>query len=160
MFRLFEPNDLRKAVFFNKTAENVHSFQSYNGAFGCFGGIAGDELYLMRSECLARQGKLKLALDDLNHLLSKRYIKGSFQPYVLNDKQQVLNLILLERKKELLFRGLRLMDIKRLNMEGYNISVTRVVDGKTYTLKPNDPRFAMQIPKNIIDISGMQQNPL
>ncbi|SEM08104.1 hypothetical protein SAMN05216436_101351 [bacterium A37T11] len=56
-------------------------------------------------------------------------------------------------------RGLRWMDIKRLNKEGANITLTRNLNGQIYTLPPNDPRFALPIPEDVIDLSGMQQNP-
>ena len=68
-------------------------------------------------------------------------------------------LILLERRKELLMRGLRWMDLKRLNMEGAAITLTRTVNGQVYTLPPNDLRYALPIPEDVIAISGMQQNP-
>jgi len=56
-------------------------------------------------------------------------------------------------------RDLRWMDIKRLNKEGANISLRRTVNGITYSLQPNDNKFALPLPETIIRISGMTQNP-
>lgn len=56
-------------------------------------------------------------------------------------------------------RGLRWMDIKRLNKEDYKINLTRNVLGQAYILTPNDPRYALPIPEDIILSSGMPQNP-
>ena len=67
-------------------------------------------------------------------------------------------MVLLERRKELTLRGLRLSDIKRLNKEGRGITLTRIVNGVAYTLPANSARFANPIPENIIEISGMEQN--
>jgi len=56
-------------------------------------------------------------------------------------------------------RGLRWMDVKRLNREGRNISMRRFIDGKEYVLSPNDKRYALAIPEDIITFTGIQQNP-
>ena len=63
-----------------------------------------------------------------------------------------------ERRKELLMRGLRWADLKRYNRDGANVSLTRVVNGVTYVLPPNDPRYAIVIPEDIIKMTGMPQN--
>jgi starch-binding outer membrane protein, SusD/RagB family len=55
-------------------------------------------------------------------------------------------------------RGLRWIDIKRLNKEGAGIVLKRLIGDKTYTLQPNDPRYALPLPADIILNTGMQQN--
>jgi hypothetical protein len=55
-------------------------------------------------------------------------------------------------------RGLRWMDIKRLNKDGAKITLTRNVEGNTYTLPPNDLRYALPIPEEVISLTGMPQN--
>jgi hypothetical protein len=91
--------------------------------------------------------------------LSKRWKNGFFQAVTASSAADALTKILTERRKELVFRGLRWADIKRLNLEGANISLTRKLNGQTYTLSPNHPRFALPIPDDVIQISGMPQNP-
>ncbi|MDE1191352.1 MAG: RagB/SusD family nutrient uptake outer membrane protein [Arachidicoccus sp.] len=160
LYSLYDSKDLRKAMFFQRVANGIYSFKgSYEGFGNLFGGIATDELYLMRAECNARTGSLQSALEDLNKLLEKRYVKGSFVSVVSSSRTEIIATIVKERKKELLFRDLRWMDIKRLNKEDANISLTRSINGISYTLEPNDPRFAMSIPEDVISNSGMQQNP-
>jgi len=88
-----------------------------------------------------------------------RWRKNRFQPFTAASTGEALALVLKERRKELLFRGLRWMDIKRLNKEGAGINITRVVNGMRYTLEPGDPRFALPLPADVIDASGMPQNP-
>jgi hypothetical protein len=75
------------------------------------------------------------------------------------DATEALNIILIERRKELLMRGLRWMDIKRLNKEDAGIVMKRTINGQTYTLLPNDLRYSFPIPEDVISLSGMQQNP-
>ena len=160
VYQMYDDNDLRKALFFDVNKDGSHRFcGSYNNTFAAFGGIASDELYLMRAECFARLGKIDLALNDLNLLLRNRYLRDSFILRKSKDSKEVLEWILDERLKELLFRGLRWIDIKRLNKEGANIRLRRIVGGVEYILPPNDFRYAVAIPKDIIENSDIQQNP-
>jgi hypothetical protein len=95
----------------------------------------------------------------LNQLLEKRYQSGTFVPIVYQNPQMLLDTILAERQKELIFRGERWADIKRLNLEGRNILLRRFVNNEWIQLEPNSPRYAAPIPEKVIDLSGMQQNP-
>ena len=125
-----------------------------------FTGIATDELYLTRAECYVRQGDSSKALDDLNTLMSKRIKKADFSPYSLPVPDGLLKLILTERRKELLFRALRWTDLRRLNKEAeFRDTLYRFINGKKYELLPGSDRYTLQIDRNSIDISGLQQNP-
>lgn len=98
-------------------------------------------------------------MNDLNYLLIKRWKKGTYVPLTATDATDAVSKILAERRKELLFRGLRWMDIKRLNKDGAGITLKRVINGETFLLPPNDPRYAVAIPEDVIATTGMQQNP-
>jgi hypothetical protein len=50
------------------------------------------------------------------------------------------------------------MDIKRLNKEGRNIVLRRFLNGNTYTLEPNAAYYALPIPTDIVEITGIPQN--
>lgn len=160
LYQSYDANDLRKVLFFTPNPDGSAYFQgSYDGASGVmYNGIATDEMYLIRAECNARLGNPDKALDDLNTLLSNRYKTGTFIPYTLNNTNNVLNLILSERRKELIFRMLRFSDLKRLNRDGANITLKRIINGQVYTLPPNDPRYALPIPDDVIKLTGMLQN--
>jgi tetratricopeptide (TPR) repeat protein len=159
LYASYDDNDLRKKLYFKASTNGAYVFKgSYEGSRNLFSGVAIDEMYLIRAECYARAGKLNKALLDLNSLLIKRYKTGTFTPMVSRDAVTVLNDVLSERRKELLMRGLRWMDLKRLNKEGYNITLTRQVNGTTYSLLPNDLRYALPIPEDILQLTGMQQN--
>ncbi|WP_400261917.1 RagB/SusD family nutrient uptake outer membrane protein [Sphingobacterium sp. SG20118] len=160
LLELFEDNDLRKVAFFkNGTGGRMNFKGNYTGSDIWFCGIANNEMLLIRAECVARMSNLVAAQNDLNKLLEKRYVTGTFVPYVFANKEEALNTILLERRKELLFRGLRFMDIKRLNVEGRGIVLNRTVNGVAYQLRPNDKQYAHRLPDDIIRLSGMPQNP-
>jgi len=163
LYDSYDPNDLRKTLFFGgrKTALNNFkgNYEGKNTTGVIFSGLATDEMYLTRAECLIRTGDVTSGLNDLNILLAKRYKKGTFIPYSNLDVDEALTLVLAERRKELLFRGLRWMDIKRLNKEGAGIALNRVMNGTTYRIEPNSLRYALPIPENVIQLTGIQQNP-
>lgn len=160
LYRSYAPNDLRKTIFFRPNGDGTFGFKgNYTGSSSMFSGTATDEMYLIRAECFARAGNTTAALSDLNTLLLKRYKANTFVPLTAASSQEALNKILVERRKELLIRGLRWMDIKRLNKEGANISIRRIINNTVYELPPNDPRFALPFPGYIISITGMPQNP-
>ncbi|HMR85807.1 MAG TPA: RagB/SusD family nutrient uptake outer membrane protein, partial [Niabella sp.] len=135
---------------------------SYAQSTSNFSGLATDEIWLIFAECLARRGYsgLEAATSNLNHLLKHRYNKDSFVSLAYNDIGDLLNRILSERRKELLFRGIRWSDIKRLNKEGQNIILTRVFEGNTYTLLPNANYYALPIPHTLVEDFGLEQNPI
>jgi len=167
LYRSYNANDLRKTIFFKLgtgTNAGTYTFRgSYNGTLqvnSVFDGLATDELFLIRAECFARAGNKDAALTDLNTLMQKRWKNGNWIPFSASDATTALTMILSERRKELVFRGLRWSDIRRLNVEGANITLTRVVAGNVYTLPPNDLRSVMLIPSGEIQYnSRISQNP-
>lgn len=160
LYQSFASSDLRKTVFFKDNGNGSFGFKgSYEGSTALFSGIAVDEVFLMRAECYARKGDKANALNDLNALLAKRYKTGLFIPVTAIDANDALDKILVERRKELLMRGLRWPDLKRLNFEGRNIALKRVLNQINYMLAPNDLRYALPIPEDVIKISSIRQNP-
>jgi len=161
LYNTYSDNDLRKTAYFTTNSDGYQQFKgSYAQSSICFSGIAVDEMYLTRAECLIRTGNIENGLDDLNFLLKKRYKEGTFVFYTGLSQQEALNLILQEREKELVMRGLRWMDLKRLNKEGANIVLKRITEDKQYTLLPNSNFYALPIPEDIIQLTGMPQNDL
>lgn len=160
LYNSYHVDDLRKDIYFSQAGDGYFQFRgSYSGATDMFGGITTSELYLIRAECAARLIELENALLDLNTLLQKRWLTGQYVDYVIDDKDVLVNTILEERRKELLMRGLRWIDIKRLNVLNGSISIVRNLNGETYTLPANDNRFALPLPQDVIQSSGMPQNP-
>lgn len=158
----YAPNDLRLSIFFSKAADGT--YYRKKGYYGlgnyAFTGLATDEMYLIKAECLARNGQANAAMDKLNQLLIRRYKNTSaYVPLTASSAAGALSTVLAERQKELIWRGIRWFDLKRLNKEGANITLSRIVNGNTYTLPPNDNRWVLPIPSDEITLSGIQQNP-
>lgn len=161
LIALYSPNDLRLKTYFGEAPDGrYYKKRGYNGmGLYPFTGLATDELYLIKAECLARRGETQLAIDKLNQLLINRFDKSiRYKPLKASSSVEALSKILLERRKELVWRGLRWHDLKRLNKEGANITLTRILNGVKYTLPPNDARYIFPIPSDEIALSGIQQN--
>jgi hypothetical protein len=158
LFDSYDPNDLRKTLFFES---GRYFFGWYDEEVYAFCGLATDEVYLTRAECYARTGDAASAMADLNHLLEKRWASGTFIPLTAVDATDALHQVLVERRKELLYRGLRWTDLRRLNKDPATaITLTRTVNGTTYTLPANDPRYVYAIPDKVRSLNpNMEQNP-
>lgn len=160
LYAMYEANDLRKTVFFNDNKNGTFGFKgSYEGNANLFSGVAVNEVLLIRSESLARAGKLSEALADLNRLLRNRYKKNTFTERTGTGQKEVLDQVLAERRKELLLRGLRWVDVKRLNREDAGISFSRSIKGTVYNLVAKSSGFALPIPERVIEVAGFEQNP-
>jgi starch-binding outer membrane protein, SusD/RagB family len=157
----YDNNDLRKTLFLKNNNNGTFGFKgSYEGDGSIFTSVATDEVYLMRAECAARKGLTQAAMTDLNKLMVKRWKSTApFPGYTASSSAEALEIILTERRKELIMRGTRWMDIKRFNVENGGISLRRKINNQTYILNANDPRFALPIPEEIIQRTGMPQNP-
>ncbi len=163
LLQSYEDADLRKSAFF--IADGTTGLYKFKGSYSAqaydFSGIANDELYLIRAECNARTGNPAAALTDLNKLLKNRYLNGAFQPVNISVTTDLINRIILERRKELPFTAnLRWEDLRRLNQDPvYALTLTRSYGGATYTLLPNSNFYTLPIPDDEINLDGLQQNP-
>ncbi|MCW3074278.1 MAG: RagB/SusD family nutrient uptake outer membrane protein [Flaviaesturariibacter sp.] len=160
LYRSYAANDLRRSIFFKAAGTGVGFYGSYDASTYLFMGLATDEVYITRAECLARGGNVSAAMTDLNAVLIKRFRAGTFIPYTAANVQEALDKIIAERRKELLFRGLRWTDLRRLNRDPrYRVTLKRVIGNQVYTLEWNSPRYIFPIPENVIRRSGIPQNP-
>lgn len=159
----YDSNDLRKRVFFElNSSDGSYSFTgnyepSYTSSF--FNGLAVDELYLIRAECYARAGNVSFAMLDLNTLLRSRWLIGKYKEFTSASVDDALSKILIERRKELVMRGQRWTDLRRLNRDSrFAKTLTRNINGVTYALPPNDLRYTLLIPDEVIINSQLEQN--
>lgn len=159
LIKLYQADDLRKAIFYRLNASGKYNMKrGYVGGTAPFTGLAVDELYLIKAECLARLGQPVQAMDWLNRLLINRFKTGSFIPLSASTPEEALKLILAERQKELVWRSARWPDLKRQNRDGANINLSRTINGTNHTLPANDQRWVFPIPDQEIASSGIIQN--
>jgi len=162
---MYDTNDLRRSLFFKANSGSHTGSFRFTGNYEpvtvstFFNGIANDELYLTRAECYARSGNIPESMADLNTLLRTRWKVGTYKELTANTADEALSKILVERRKELLMRGLRWTDLRRLNKDSrFAVTLTRTILGETYTLPPNDPRYTLLIPNEVINNSELSQN--
>ena len=159
LMQSYDPNDLRRVIYYNYKPPDLSDLKgSYANSFVPFGGLATDELYLIRAEGAARAKDAISAMADIDTLLSKRWRTGTFPGYIVGSWQEALDTVLLERRKELAFRGLRWTDLRRLNAEGANDTLIRNLNGTLYTLAPNSDLYVLPIPPDVISLSTIAQN--
>ncbi len=159
LYRSYASDDIRKAAWF-KPATGGYTFKgSYCGALQIFCGLAVDECYLTKAECLARTGSVAEAINTLDKLLITRYKTGSYKPVSVTDQKEALNIILRERRKELLFRGIRWSDLRRLNLDAStSTTLYRNLNGTRYKLEPNSPNYTLPVADDVIQLSKIPQN--
>src|SRR5699024_6733998 len=116
-------------------------------------------MYLIRAECNARLGNLQLALDDINTLRMHRYKTDTYSKITVSDlnnsQQAVLEEVLLERRRELYGKELRLFDVKRLGLP-----VTHELGNSESSVPAHSPKLVWPIHYSYIELNPeMKQNP-
>ena len=116
------------------------------------------EIYLIKAECLARRNEVSAAMQWIDQLLVTRYRTGTYTPMLAANREDALQKIWTERRKELVLRGSRWSDLKRLNREGQGINLSRTLNGTVYSLPAGDARYVFALPVEEIEVSGLVQN--
>jgi tetratricopeptide (TPR) repeat protein len=155
--------DMRKQLFFqpNQNAPDTYSFRgNYDNSYSqLFVGLTTSETYMIEAEAAVRLGRVSEALSTLNALLATRWKTNTYVAIKESDPEVLLEIILLERRKELLFRGRRWADLKRLNLEPrFQKTLFRHVNGKKYELAANSRKYAFRLPEPVVNLGNMPQN--
>ncbi|MDP3567214.1 RagB/SusD family nutrient uptake outer membrane protein [Sediminibacterium sp.] len=161
LYQSYHNNDLRKSALF-RLFNNRPIFKGfYTGKTATpFGGIATNEIYLIKAESLARLGDHSSAMNVLNSLLQKRWRNGTFTPLTASNANEALSKIIEERRKELPFTGnIAWCDLRRLNKDvRFARTLKRVVLNTVYELAPNSSKYILPIPDEEIRLTGIPQN--
>lgn len=165
---LFELQDLRRINLTPSYIPNNKPYSQWDKKYMYMGrnsyeysaGPATAEMHLIKAEGLARNGAVADALIPLNLLRKNRIAAAAYQPIISTDKNTVLDIIYKERRRELLFKGLRWFDMRRLNSDpdfGFTAK-HELIDGTFIELTPGNPRYVLSIPDPAIT-DGITQNP-
>lgn len=119
-------------------------------------GMRTAEVYLILAEAKARLNDLDGAMQALCDLRVKRIKGEEAVPSQPSTKEEMVRLVIDERRKELLFGFNRFWDLKRLNTEPeYAKTQTRrfslvstEVPSQTYTLAPDSRLYVIPFPKD------------
>ena len=157
---LFDDGDLRKTLFLRPQSSGMGFKGHYTGQVFPFVGLSVDEVRLNMMESLARLGNAEEAVEMYNEFLKTRFVPGNFIPLEHIQTDQLLSKILEERRKALLFRGIRWMDLKRLNQnENNKITLSRSFQENDFILSPGSNLYTFPIPDIDVNEFNMQQNP-
>lgn len=172
---LFESNDLRYKLFLIDKGPNITNyFDSGSGAaiwnpvnqnldrFNYMTvGLRTAEVYLIAAEANARLNNLSVAVGYVNRLRANRFSGGNTDIATPSTQKELMDQIILERRKEILFGFSRFFDLKRFNLETeYQKTITRVFPvvnisaehpQKTYTLQPNSKMYIIPFPRSATD---------
>lgn len=164
---LFTHNDLRYVYNFSPPNNGARAtYFLYNFSSMLFNyGIGVPEMLLTKAECLARQGDASGALVQLELIRKFRFSQADYVPLINTGAENALKQVLDERRRELfLHGGLRLFDLKRLNVDSrFKKDIVRVsdTDGHTITtLKPGDPGYLVPFSPRVLNSNpNIIQNP-
>jgi tetratricopeptide (TPR) repeat protein len=149
--------------------------------------FTADETLACRAEAYAMLNEYDAAAADLNlwyrihnatgatfsaaqiiafYSADRFHAKGSYEVPVMEsrfgvtegDQKAMVCAVLAMRRHEGLFEGMRFMDIKRHGIQVEHIQRISTTRENTFTLLPNDPRTAIQLPESVI-FAGMPANP-
>lgn len=160
LMKSYEVGDLRIPAYFDSRSGGRFSMTGHHSSsVQLFGGMSVGENQLIAAEAHARLGNVERALIHLNSLKRNRIATARFAAVTAKDAEQVLNLVLEERRKELIGRGLRWSDLRRLNQENERaVTLVRKIEESEYNLLPNSPAYVFPIPQQEIIRSGITQN--
>jgi hypothetical protein len=168
LMNLFDPvNDLRYTLFTKAGADIPASNFTNRGYYkhrlvnqGIYVGPKVPEMMLIKAECEARAGNTSTALGILNALRKKRITPAGYTDLTAADKDQALQLVITERRKELMGTGARWFDQRRLQKDNLVPTVNRVFKGVTYTLAPGSNEYTFAIADKYILLNPeIEQNP-
>ena len=157
----FDKNDLRWKFFYTTLSRAGKPFEDASTRYlqSLDYSITVPEMMLIKAEALARKGNMD-ALNVLNDLRKYRFPDDKFVSLTANE-DNLLEVVLAERRRELQMSGLRWLDMKRLAKEGlYTKTLKRSVFEKEYTLEPNSNLYVFPIPAKVMSYnSNIVPNP-
>lgn len=112
------------------------------------------EMYLIRAEAAAELGNNTTALADLNTIVQRADTVAT--PITISGKQELIDRIMLERRKELNYEGFALFDVSRRKQNLVRQDCVAIQCGLTY---PSD-LFVLPLPASTVLVNPlMKQNP-
>jgi hypothetical protein len=169
LINLFDPvNDLRYTLF-TKPGSDIRAANFTNRGYykhalvnqGIYVGPQVPEMMLIKAECEARAGNTGTTLNILNTLRKKRYTTTGYTDLTAATAAEALQLVITERRKELMGTGNRWYDQRRLQKDnGFISAVSRTFKGVTYTLAPGSNEYMFAIADKYILLNPeIEQNP-
>lgn len=118
-------------------------------------GLTTSDTYLFKAECLARTGDLAGAMTIVNAIRQLRIHPSVYAPVTATTEAQAMAYIMKVSRIECLYSMKNFINLKRWNADDvYKQTITRTVNGITYSLAPGSPLWIFPFPQ-----SGTNYNP-
>lgn len=113
--------------------------------------VSVPEMKLTAAECYARNGNTEKALEAINELRKKRIINVEDKEAAdFPSNNELVKFVLEERRRELFMSGIRLFDLKRLNLETeFAKKTTHPLEGEVYEADSNSGKLVFPIPAQV-----------
>ncbi|MNE04171.1 SusD family protein [compost metagenome] len=130
-------------------------YKSITNGFFNYGGLTTTEVYLIKAECLARQGDVAGAMNILNTVRKKRILPDVYADLTAATKQDAIRLINRTKGNELILSITPFADRRRLNKEeDYAQTLSKTENGKNLTLSPSSHMWTMPFHQGAIKNPG------
>lgn len=159
----YEENDLRKTLFYASIAGGEFNFKgnyAQNNS-GFFAGITVGDMMLITAESAARKGNYVEAKNILETHLARRYKLGKSPRLDDIEPTYLLEFVILERRKEMAFKGYRWQDLRRLSSEPlFSKDLIRKFNGDVSAKLSSEALFnyAHLIPNIVMEKVNFSQN--
>ncbi|MDO5606852.1 MAG: RagB/SusD family nutrient uptake outer membrane protein [Capnocytophaga sp.] len=169
LVQLFEADDTRFNMFFNTTSTSLldqgsgtaYYNMNYRRFFYPTVGMKTPEVYLILAECYARENNIAEAASVLNTLRKKRIEGSGAEIATPATSKEMMDIIISERRKELMFGFHRFFDLKRFNLEPeYAKTIVRTfplvntaVPQQTYTLPPDSYLYILPFAQDVLRLN-------
>lgn len=112
-------------------------------------GMTTSDLILMKAECLIRTNKINEGMDEVNRVRIRRMDPANYVALSATTEAQAMGYLQKTSRIEFIFTIRNFNNIKRWNREGkYKETITRMVNGKTYTLTPESKLYVFPFPQS------------
>ena len=141
-------NDLRFGLYFTEDNGSYKAAKGGEQEFKCSFRVS--DLMLLKAEAQAKLGSLTAAKTTLLNFMQNRY-QSSYMPSLESEITSLsatdfMSELYTERRRELALEGHRWFDLRRTSQ----IEITHVINGDTFTLIENDPRYTLRFPEDAI----------
>lgn len=157
----FEQGDIRLLAHWRHyvTGSGIEYYRGIYGNVPNFGGIRSAEMYYIKAECQARAGEWEDALETVNTVRRTRFIPEYYHDLTASSQTEAINRIIDDKANEFVQTQVIFCDYRRLNKEGlYPRTLTKTIDGVTYTLRPDSHLWIMPYPIQVLENPG--NNPI
>lgn len=127
---------------------------------GYVSGPTVPEMILIQAECEARAGNITATTTTLGTLRKQRFAPADYKELSATTPAEALQLVIAERRRELMNTGHRWFDLRRLAKDGLTPTITHKLRDVTYTIEPASNRYTLPIADKYIVLNPeIQQNP-